>query len=235
MILNVLVDYDNVERASRKKGVRYVVDLILAAISLEDPLAGVRLRLYGGWYDLSGPTKYAQSLMRDVMNDYPRIESCRRISGKIIPLRVEVEMAYSLEMEPLKHLLHTYRPRLPPDNLRCRTAPEVGCTRTGCSINVINHWVEHSQCPTVGCGVKLSDAVYRGEQKMIDAMMMLDLLFISSRHSKACVVSSDDDMLPAIRTALLQGGDITHIHTRKLSKTPAYNILGHPKYRVGRL
>jgi uncharacterized LabA/DUF88 family protein len=56
----------------------------------------------------------------------------------------------------------------------------------------------------------------KDEQKLIDTMLVADLVYLATSNRQECrvaVVSSDDDMLPGIRTAVNAGARVFQIHT----------------------
>ena len=71
-------------------------------------------------------------------------------------------------------------------------------------------------CPIATCSVDNSDLVYRHEQKIVDTMLTCDLIYASKNNSQAHImlISSDDDFLPPIRTALLNGSQIYRLHPK---------------------
>src|SRR5882672_6290779 len=103
--MNVLVDYDNIRQQHSRKGLVYVVDRVLQAVASKHILPQrTRFRLYGGWYELRTLTRRAQGLVAEIAAQFPRVVP---IGGTSVV--VDVELAYSLEIEPGKHLWHTYR------------------------------------------------------------------------------------------------------------------------------
>jgi hypothetical protein len=54
-------------------------------------------------------------------------------------------------------------------------------------------------------------------------MLTADAIFLATKgERKICVVSSDDDLLPAIRTALILGADVLHMHTKIGRRTASH-------------
>ena len=55
----------------------------------------------------------------------------------------------------------------------------------------------------------------RREQKLVDTMIVADLIHLASRgETPIGLVSSDDDMWPGILSALNIGASVIHVHTR---------------------
>src|SRR6185295_18059327 len=124
----VFVDFDNLDQSIKSRELRYVVDRILSAIGVahlkSDPV--VRMRLYGGWYFRNRFSHQAQQLVAQVQVGFP---SYIQVGQGFDAIRVKtlVELAFSLEAEPNRHLLYTYRDRASQTGLRCEHPSEEGC------------------------------------------------------------------------------------------------------------
>jgi hypothetical protein len=69
----------------------------------------------------------------------------------------------------------------------------------------------------------------RPEQKMIDTLLVTDLTYLSTRKATViAVVSTDDDMWPGIRQALLNGARVMHIHPVPGRATPTHFLVALP-------
>jgi len=61
----------------------------------------------------------------------------------------------------------------------------------------------------------------RDEQKLVDTMMVADLIYYARDQNQVlAVVTSDDDIWAGIKSVLLSGSSLFHIHTRPGRKTP---------------
>lgn len=70
------------------------------------------------------------------------------------------------------------------------------------------------RCPEQDCEVTRPLVIRRREQKLVDTMLAADALFHThSEDRQIAVVSSDDDLWPAIRMALQFGLYVVHVHT----------------------
>ena len=211
----VLVDYDNILQAHRRKGPKYVVDRILTAISIADlsHTGRARVRLYGGWYGRRTLTRYAQRISTGIQAAFPATVMLVE-PGASLKVAVQVELAFSLEIEPAKHLWYTYRARGMPRGLQCLHPSTVGCTDPACPLLTVHQFFNAGKCPRPGCRVTPADVIRKGEQKLVDTMLTADLLHLAfSGTSRVTVVTSDDDLWPGIRTATLLGTHVIHIHT----------------------
>lgn len=225
-MLNILVDYDNIEKTLTSRGVARVIDEILAKIQVADEERVVRLKLYGGWYGLSGLTPRASQIVADLDERYPRIESvsCPSRAAGVRLVRVQVDLGVSLEAEPDKVLYFTYRERGFPNGIHCISAEDAGCAISECHGAALSQFATGRRCPAPSCTRTGRDFLFKGEQKMVDTLMVADIIHLSMAGDKdIVVVTSDDDMWPGIRVALLLSTRIVNIQT-KMRKFPPRHI-----------
>jgi uncharacterized LabA/DUF88 family protein len=221
----ILVDYDNVRELDRNHGLVYVVERVvrtLGVTALENETRA-RVRLYGGWFQEQRLSRSAQRLAPQVQADFPRpiAVSDQSRSARVV---ANVEIATSLECDPSSVLLHTFRPRSPQTDLRCSVFPFGGCISPGsCCLASLNGLLSSGTCPIPGCGARVSDILYRSEQKLVDTMLVTDLIHFASRHKETLVVvSSDDDLWPGIHSAVVHGATLHHVQTISGRFTPPY-------------
>jgi hypothetical protein len=219
----VLVDYDNLPKNLRRPGT--LPDLcsnVLASITS----AGFpgpqrcRFRLYGGWYDGAGFSRAAQRISAEIQGYFPTTVrwSTAHASGSCL---AEVEMAYSLEVEPNRHLFHTLRTRPFGSMVTCDLSVFARCVQAVCPSQNVADFLGRQRCLAPGCPVTQSDLLRKTEQKLVDTMLSSDLVFLAARGaSDLFVVSSDDDLWPGMRTAIGLGRPVTLIHTRKKRLLP---------------
>jgi hypothetical protein len=219
----VLVDYDNLSRVDRRRGLVWVVTRILNALGssrFEDG-GPVSARLYGGWYVGDQQSRRAEGLAAEIDANFPRpIEVGAR---NPIRVRVNVRLAHSLLTDPSRDLLHTYRPRGSPGGVTCLNPPFTGCRNAeDCPISPIHGFLDRSQCPSPGCPLTPRDILRRAEQKLVDTMIVADLIHVGLERGSLTLVSSDDDMWPGIRMSLNLGASIAHVHPRRGQGSPAF-------------
>src|SRR6476620_7468479 len=108
--LYALVDYDNLERSDKSKGIDYIIEKIVNLLTPNDVTdrTHLRVRLYGGWYYKGTLSHAAQSLSSSISGKYPKIISSIKHS---FALSVSAELAYSLLISPSEHLFNTFRRR----------------------------------------------------------------------------------------------------------------------------
>jgi hypothetical protein len=216
--MHVLVDFDNLPTAYKRRDVRWLVDRIFESLApvLLAPKRSARIRFYGGWYEENRPTRLAEALIREIATDFPTLIGIPGASGGR-PFTASAELAYSLEADPRRHLFHTLRIRGSPPVLRVRE--EHACDKPDCPMAVLREIAEEGGCPAEGCECELNQVLYKAEQKLVDTMMTADLIELGAdKDSVLCVVSSDDDLWPGIRVATLRGAHVVHVvNSRKNS------------------
>lgn len=222
----VLVDYANVHRASRERGLFYVVLKILETIGCNEFSANetVHFRLYGGWYEFGTFTRQAQQLSVEIQQLFPAPLQLWE-SNKRVRLRANVELATGLLIDPARELPNTFRARSAPENLRCSSPPVEGCGSPGnCALWATARLIEDGYCPGHDCTIPSISVLSRGEQKLVDTMLVCDLVYLASRKQAEClaIVSTDDDMWPGIRSALALGSRVVHIHPVLGRSTPRF-------------
>ncbi|RAJ89758.1 hypothetical protein LX87_05695 [Larkinella arboricola] len=227
----ILVDYDNLERGDRNKGLVYVTEKIIDTVAYKD-LNGrnILLRLYGGWYENNKLSRAAQDLSIEVSANFPRPILLNDRTNKVI---VNIEMAYSLISQPHNHLFHTFRTRGAPTGLHCHDPFSIsGCLKTGCPTKEVYNFVKNDICNACNT-ISPSDIFYRREQKLVDTMLTSDLIHSANTNtvkSNIAIVSSDDDFWPGILTALYSGVKIFHIHTKGRRTNPFYLNTANSNY-----
>lgn len=208
-----LVDHDNLSEEVRSHGLVYFADRLLGAIGATgiDLAPAVDIRLYGGWYAENVLTQRAQTLVASLAADFPRpVPTGQKKRPQVV---ARAELAFSLAAEPNVHLVNTYR-RKQARRVACEHPANAGCVNTSCPLLPIHAFFAKKRCPDTGCQIRPTDLVYREEQKLVDTMMSADMFHAATqRRSPLVVVSSDDDLWPAIRTTLLQGITVLHVHT----------------------
>lgn len=228
----VLVDYDNLDRLERERGLEHSMWMLLNQINDHSPIGSSRvvIRLYGGWFLGKELSRVAQQLSVEISQSYPAVIETAVTSEEKI--RVNVELARSLLIDPTTDLFHTYRPRGFPGGIKCEEPPFTGCkTPNNCQTEVVHDFLTSRACALDGCGIRAKDILSRPEQKLVDTMLVGDLIFLVKDSQRVAIVSSDDDMWPGIRMALAFGEPIIHVHPRKGQQTPdAYKIRAPSNY-----
>ncbi len=239
--LYVLVDYDNVVAADRAKGIDFVIEKLLDTIAVAAGSVlpeNVRFRFYGGWYRNSNMTRQAQELVRTsnyFASPIPRTPTGVAPSRKI---RLMAELARTLLSVSCNRtntdIINTCRVRPFPKN-RYRIDPfrHPQCQQKLCFQDDLRSFFCDGLCPYATFDIDISTTVTCEEQKLVDVMLATDLMHLAfSEHSRfAALVSSDDDMWPAIIETANTGMILFHIHTRSRSGLDQYeHFVRGPRY-----
>jgi uncharacterized LabA/DUF88 family protein len=215
MELFILVDYDNIKKHIRNRGMVYIADKIISKLEYNEikQYKRVRMRLYGGWYEENSLTAKAQLLSSDVLYNFPsRINFVKDENSHSVI--IVVELAYSTCIDPRSHLFSTYRTRMMPMDLKCLHPNTKGCSNLSCSLIKLYDHINNKSLRAGCCNLRAIDLVYKGEQKLIDAMLLCDLIYLSREECQIVIVSSDDDFWPGIKTAIILGVKVIQVHTR---------------------
>lgn len=236
-----LIDWDNLDDLDRRNGPRYVADKLWTTLSALVPglLQGAHnfdVRLYGGWYGWNGVrnvTPMATQLMVQVQNDFPFF--LKDPSGNH-PVKISGELAHSLIRLPKQVLPHTFRQRQGSPRLTCGDPSKFGCTTPNCPMAVVHQFFTLRKCPETSCIRSLDQLLTRAEQKLVDTMLVADLIHLTSSGEKSVtVVSSDDDLWPGMLTAMSHGAQVVHVCTKHLSNHRLYQGTFRTQYTQGKL
>lgn len=229
-----LIDYDNLGRLDRQRGVRHVVVRLLDVLGAWHPEWEARLycRLYGGWFHQRRASRNAERLIPDLRREFPRTLGALGASGAQ-PVLVQVELARSLACDRPVALTHTYRRRSIPPRLRCEDAPFPACgAPSSCPIAALAPFVRDAECPVSACSVEPNSVLTREEQKLVDSMLIVDLIhFAEAADQPLVVVSADEDLWPGLRFVLLRGAHVIHVVPRRVRlDRDRYRKLETPTY-----
>lgn len=221
--MTILVDYDNLDSYIRRRGVRYAVSRLLDTLGTAH-VAGRRnviFRLYGGWFSYARLSRTAQRIAPQLRQDFPRRMTVVDEAGAHT-LLVQVELAWSLTFDPGVAITHTHRQRSVPPQLRCVSTPFPGCVApSSCRIMGLEPFIREASCPANNCTVVPQMVLTREEQKLVDSMLVVDLVHLAQTTTEPLVVvSADDDLWPGIRFVLLHGTSVIHIIPRHGEITP---------------
>jgi len=225
MNLRLYIDYDNLNPDRKRKGLLDLATRSLLATAIPTSKTGGRceLRVYGGWYEATALTPLAQEITAELGRDFPVVLPFQNHAGVAGRLTVSAELARSMEAEPGRHLFNTFRRRSPPRALRCASPSTKGCLDPDCPLVSLPLLFETERCPKHGCTIRLHDIVFRKEQKLVDTMLACDMIHAARLGCDFIIlVSSDDDLLPAVRTALLTGTPFARLHPKTYYQTAAF-------------
>ena len=227
----VLVDYDNIPQDVRRNGPRYVADRLCAALVRDAKNALMNdsrldMRLYGGWYFKNSLSQVAQGLSASLQADFPFVIT----PGSGLPGRaitVAAGLAHALIVLPRHILYDTFRIRPADGTVACLHPSTIGCSEATCPMEVVFNFFDIQRCSRAGCQVTPAGLVRpRGEQKLVDTMLVADLLHLAHvREPAVTVVSSDDDLWPGIISCMHFGTHAIHVSTKHHHRQPSY-LLG---------
>lgn len=233
----VLVDYNNVNRNLRRKGVKFTIEVIAEKVctSVGRPPKRMQFRLYGGWYDAKSLSRRAQTLAKELEGEFPFMYyPVDRDAKTGSPVRIQASLAYAMLIDPEYHLLHTFRRKKTYRSVRVQSPKTNGCVRDDCHLLGIKALFSKGKCPHLECSLTASDILSETrQQKLVDTMLTADFLHLSTRETTETIalVSSDDDFIPAVRQSLLTGVQVVHVHTGAHDITPShYMPAGHTSY-----
>jgi hypothetical protein len=158
------------------------------------------VRIYGGWYEGTTLTPLAQRIIAELAQDFPTVLTFRNQSGNFGKLYIAAELARSIEAEPSHHLFNTLRTKSTPRTIICEHPATKGCSDPACPLSCLPTLFNTGNCTKHGCSMQLEDLMYRREQKLVDTMLACDIIHAARlKCDFTMLVSSDDDLLPAIR------------------------------------
>jgi len=236
-----LIDWDNLEDHDRRQGPRYVADKLWTTLGVLAPrlVQGVQdfnVRLYGGWYGWNGArniTPMATQLTSAVQNDFPFI---LRDPSNTQTIKISGELAHSLLRLPRQLLPHTFRQRQGSPRLSCDDPARFGCAVPNCPMVVVHQFFDLRKCPETSCVRTIDQLLTRAEQKLVDTMLVADLIHLaSSGETSMVVVSSDDDLWPGMLMAMSQGVHVGHVCTKHFSNHRLYGGSFRNQYIQGKL
>lgn len=227
--MQLLIDYDNLQEQHRRQGLKLVIERIIRTLESGGLAQDSRwhARLYGGWYEGSKLSILGQTLSAEIARDFPAL--FRSASPNTTPAPVTAELALGLAADRSHHFFHTFRRQSPPLDVRCHRPAQLGCSEADCPAVLISDVLHNRRCNISGCTRSTSDLLYRRSQKLVDTMLALDAVSLAAHTDGApIIVSSDDDVWPALHLNLVEGRPVIQVHTRPGA------IRRHPYVRPGR-
>ena len=212
----LLVDYDNLGELKKNNSLSEIIRILLKEIPLPDGTlsGGIICRLYGGWLHKGNQlTRRARRLSREIER---KISFDSEVSNQ--ERMMKLQLATSLACDVQNDFPNTYRTRLQSPPTDFRRFPLLECTKSGqCPISAVMSFHSGKSCMHADCKVTKEKAFRQSEQKMVDSMIIVDLIHFAIDQQKKqerehiVLVSGDNDMWLGIRYALLENALITHI------------------------
>lgn len=186
--------------------------LIAGLIAHVEPILNgtidLRVRLYGGWTtDLSGESSAGADMLSKVLANRGRTRIGR--------VRITSELATSAIASPSNQLNRMYRTTSwGSDSVNALDDTPADCPQYGTDCTYydsLKAWV-HGRCPNYkACKVKTRLCLSKTSQKMVDTLIVADMIAAVVTGSAVLVVSMDDDMVPGLITAAASGDDVSVI------------------------
>lgn len=228
----LLLDYDNIDQSERRFGVEHVVRKAFALCDDPSrPLTRATARIYGGWFEGGAMTRLGQRLAAEIRLCSP-VRYVR--ADDAAPILIAVELATSILADPGTVISNTFRRKGYPRNIQCEKRPWLSCADSAaCPLRVVEEFVSSSVCVEQSCLVQPQDVLHKQEQKVVDTMIVADLIHASQRGDRwLAVTTRDDDIWPGLSMASLLVDVMTHLSTSASPRVPAYyNRLKKPAYR----
>jgi len=212
----ILIDYSNIpdKYQGKDKEITDFIDILFLKIKkyIPDDDNLLRFRLYGGWYNEDSLSKDAEILQKMIFKrNNPFIK--RRGKGLHF-LKIYTTLALSLISNESKNLFFTYREKKFPRNIKCYDPDNALCDNPNCdALTLLRFFTKKYKTPCCHRGIK--ELLFRGEQKLVDSMIVSDAVFLALHKdvSPVVIVSSDDDIWPAIETIVACKKQVLHLHT----------------------
>jgi len=200
----VLVDFDNID-FSLRSNLSALENRLFSAVSAIQQYDEINFRFYGGW-DYNRRTSYSAASILPWIHSFPHVINSTLLNA---------EIARSLAFEKV-NLPFTYRRRTKRINFEVDIS-QICVSNSSCDLYRLNQILKNKKCSKSGCGKFFNEAFLVNEQKLVDAMISSDLLYLSTLHKDhVFLVSSDDDFIPPIRYLCNIGYSIKIIHTHPM-------------------
>jgi len=230
--LFLFIDIDNVyycEDAKRLSD-RIAADIagVVTTQSQNWVPARMLVRLYGGWMCDGELTRMASRTLEATSRAHVFPFFCTDHYRTIV--RGQIDLA--LEMLSLPGLLWQHTCSIQKGAPRLRTVArgtpkDCPTSKDACFISQMARFSQskYSRCPHPGCTVMNVDAFQQLVQKMVDSLMICDLLYLAANPADnlAVAVATDDwDILPGLALAASSGLDVRWLR-RNLSRMQTYD------------
>lgn len=206
----VLIDFDNFyPNAHQKQNFEYLQHdfnrIITVALEMDSLAKYIHIRLYGGWMEDGLWSRLASLLQQEISksNFFPIVNSQR--TGLLYG---SIDLATSLLSLPSMIWQNTRKqknglPRIRLDRAHiCNTCED---NKEICPFKIIEKVSRKKGkvCSVTGCNLTNNSVFKVIEQKMVDTILALDLVFASEQdHVSALILMSDDiDIHPAVALA----------------------------------
>lgn len=203
----IIVDFDNFFNKPielyTSEAIEYELKQIVALIiEKNEELEEIIIRLYGGWYKDEILTHRASILQQSLANinllPYINPQKMRKVTGKI-------EIATSLFYLPDLVWKNTYKEKngIPRLRIKDDLLNEICESNSSlCPPKILNKFTKDKSkaCSVNECSI-VHKEIFKGmEQKMVDTMMVCDIISFSDEDlvTEVIILSNDTDIIPSI-------------------------------------
>ena len=200
----VILDYNNVFCVSHNLTVdrrQFIMSSFIRDIIQDHPSVDyIDIRLYGGWYQDNVLTRMGSKVISEhlTMDLFPIVLGNQRI---IDGRQTIVESIHGVEYV----WYNTYREKqgIPRLIINRDTRSELcDVNKNHCPVRILERFARNQTrfCPVEGCEMSNGDAFVQMGQKMVDAMMICDIIsFSESKEVESMYILTDDvDLFPAL-------------------------------------
>ncbi len=226
----LLFDYDNIDDRDLRFGVERIVLAVLDGMGTSgmQRLQRSEVRIYGGWFRGPNRSRLAQDLVRQLAGSFTAPFVFGSANSPEVTVTVRASLADGLIALPGRDFIDTYREQAVETNKwRQVVAPYRACAAPGsCSLRAVADVLSSMSCPVPSCAVRLPHVLTRGEQKLVDTMLVADMAEIARQKAGPIVLlSSDDDIWPGVVAAVTLGTHVHHFQSRSRVAPAHYSAL----------
>ena len=221
----ILVDYDNLGMY-RHKSINDIVTITISRVMRHVVEARIHclVRLYGGWFTKEGQSDEGKEVLLKLQGNEDLVETQVGKNGQRVVARVHVEMASSILQKPEHDLFFTYRTKARTYDIRVKKQEETKCKHNACLLPLLAKFLKTRKCPRNECSVGANDLVWRNEQKLVDSMIVCDLLYSAGVQVDYIVlVSDDDDFVPPLVALSVMNKKVIRISPKVAGNTMRFD------------
>lgn len=227
-MLYALVDFHNeaISRGTRLGNAQDYLDVleaVVADLTRSQKVVAVGtdeivVRLYGGWYD--------ETTRQPTLDHELAANACGRLARRWRRYRVRSSCATGPLADSNIVFRSTLRTRTRAPNLRNIYHSTVCGQVSDCALPDLACWI-NGRCPHFNtCNVRRDHVLGWFGQKMVDAMLSADMFHICLyERLPAVVVANDDDYVPSILTAKLNGLPVWILYSNRQTEPEFLNYL----------
>lgn len=231
----VFVDYENLPLRLRHSSIDSILDVLVEKLTrnADDQYDVLSFRLYSGWYSSNNMTRQAQSLSVIIQNcHYPVYANVRDANNVKYTTKVDCVLAKEVLINK-RTITNTLRQnRCVGEDVYYDDPINMHCTHADCQLPNAVLLLNRDFCAHDKCQKKPKDLIRQNSQKMVDAMIIVDIAtLVFGEYERFALVSSDSDFLPAVLLAVSQGVKVVHI-LEQSEIAMASNVVGSTSKHV---